>query len=147
MFFNNPNPNWRFSMPVKRKKATASPEVQRADKALEILNPIFKKVGWKATQGFDLCFMSFKTSPVYISLDSHWSDAFQKTDPCPKSATYKQNGIFDRDSFRRDYEDWKTRQQSWFSGQLNAIQEELKSVCSKNGWRFRTAGTQLRINP
>ena len=106
-------------MPVKRKKATASPEVQRADKALEILNPIFKKVGWKATQGFNLCFMTLKTSPVYISLDCNWSDAFTKNDPCPKSATYKQNGIFDRDSFRRDYEDWKTRQQSWFSGQLS----------------------------
>lgn len=134
-------------MPVKRKKATASPEVQKADKALEILKPIFKKVGWSATQGFDLCFSTLRTSPVYIGLFHDWSDAFTKSNPRPRSVDYKQNGILDRDSYRRDSAEWNAKLQCWFSSQLSVIEKELKSVCSKNGWRFRTAGTQLRINP
>lgn len=134
-------------MPVKRKKATASDEVQRADKALVILKPIFAKVGWSVNQGCDLFFETCTLGKVYITLSCNWSDAFKKTDPIPMSAQYKQNGVLDRDSYRRDYAEWKARLQSWFSAQLSVIEKELKSVCSKNGWRFRTAGTELRINP
>jgi hypothetical protein len=134
-------------MPVKRKKSNASAEVQKADKALAILKPIFAKVGWSVNQGFDLCFSTLRTSPVYIGLFHNWSDAFTESDPSPKSANYKQDGIFDRESYRRDSAAWNARRQVWFSTKLGVIEKELKSVCAKNGWRFRTAGTELRINP
>ena len=146
-FFNNLNPYWRFIMPVKRKKITASAEVQKADKALAILKPIFSKVGWSVTQGCDLFFETCTLSRVYITLSCNWSEGFTKNDPSPKSASYKVDGVFDRESFRRDSAEWNARRQVWFSTKLGVIEKELKSVCSKNGWRFRTAGTELRINP
>jgi hypothetical protein len=133
-------------MPVKRKKSNASAEVQKADKALAILKPIFSKVGWSVNQGFSLCMFSLKHSPIYISLCYSWTKEFIETDPSPKSANYKQNGILDRESYRRDSAAWSARRQIWFSDKLRVIEQEIKSVCAKNGWRFRTAGTELRID-
>jgi hypothetical protein len=135
-------------MPVKRKKK-ASPTigVRKADVALETLKPIFAKIGWSPVIGCDLNFSTFTTSKDYITLWMKWDDAFIKNDPSPVYANYKHDGVLDRESYRRDSSEWNARRQQWFNDQLNVILAELKSVCLKNGWRFRTAGTQLRINP
>ena len=135
-------------MPVKRKKK-ASPAigVRKADVALGILKPIFAKIGWSPIIGCDLCFSTLQTSKDYIALWMKWDDAFVANDPAPVYANYKHDGVLDRESYRRDRSEWDARRQQWFNEKLNIILPELKSVCSKNGWRFRNAGTQIRINP
>ncbi len=134
-------------MPVKRtKKATAS-AFRKEDAALDILKPIFKKIGWSPVIGCDMCFTSFRTSKNYIALFHNWSDAFCEANPRPNRSHYKNDqGQIDQESYRRDSSEWNTNLKNWFSSQLSVIEKELKSVCSENRWRFRTAGTELRIN-
>lgn len=134
-------------MPVKRTKKATTSAFRKEDDALAILKPIFKKVGWTPVIGCDLCFMSMRTSKNYIALFHDWSDAFSKANPRPNRAHYKDDqGKIDQESYRRDSSEWNANLQRWFSSQLSVIINELKSVCSENRWRFRTAGTQLRIN-
>ena len=133
-------------MPVKRTKKAFDP-FRKENAVLATLKPIFDKVGWSPVIGCDLCMASLRTSKDYITLFHNWSDAFSKANPRPNRAHYKDDqGKIDQESYRRDCSEWNANLQSWFSSQLSVIEKELKSVCSKKGWRFRTAGTQLRIN-
>jgi hypothetical protein len=119
---------------------------QKEKAALAILKPIFSKVGWSPIIGCDLCMTSLRTSKSYVTL-FRWSEEFAKETPDLKRSEYKnENGEFDREAWRKDCAARNDAMQKWFTGKLTAIQDELKAACAKNRWRFRTAGTQIRID-
>ena len=119
---------------------------QKEKSALAILKPIFAKVGWSPIIGCDLCMTSLRTSKSYVTL-FRWSEEFAKETPDLKRSEYKnEHGEFDRDAWRKDSAARNDAMQKWFTAKLATIQGDLKAACAKNRWRFRTAGTQIRID-
>ena len=120
--------------------------VQKEKAALAVLKPIFAKVGWIPVIGCDLCISTLRTGKTYVSL-FRWSEEFAKTNPDLKRSEYKnENGEFDRDAWRKDSAARSEALQKWFTAKLATIQGDLETACAKNRWKFRTAGTQIRID-
>jgi len=119
---------------------------QKEKAALAILKPIFSKVGWSPIIGCSLSMTTLQTSKNYVTL-LEWFKEFAKENPDLKRIDYKNdNGEFDRDAWRKDSAARNEAMQKWFTAKLAEIQDELKAACSKNRWRFRTAGTEIRID-
>jgi hypothetical protein len=134
-------------MKTQNKKDGRGDSAEQKEKAaLAILKPIFSKIGWSPIIGCDLCMTSLRTSKSYVTL-FRWSEEFAKETPDLKRSEYKnENGEFDRDAWRKDSAARNDAMQKWFTAKLAEIQDELKAACAKNRWRFRTAGTQIRID-
>jgi hypothetical protein len=119
---------------------------QKEKAALEILKPIFSKVGWSPIIGCNLSMTTLRTSKNYVTL-FQWSKEFAAEYPDLKRSEYKnENGEFNRDAWRKDASARNDAMQKWFTAKLAEIQDELKAACAENRWRFRTAGTEIRID-
>ncbi len=140
---------WCKSVRVMRTKTAngrGDSAAQKEKAALATLKPIFARVGWSPVIGLDLCMSTLRTGKTYVTLFG-WSKEFAKETPDLKRSEYKnENGEFDRDAWRKDCAARTEAMQKWFTAKLATIQGDLKAACAKNRWRFRTAGTQIRID-